>query len=132
MARWAAPVVMRRPLGTDAFRAHWLAHPVAVVFSGHDPARRPMTVELRVDDAVMTLDCADGDVRLRQGEATRPEVTLAGPPDAMLGVLTGQLDARSAATLGLDITGDARRLAGLRPIAMFAATASGRNERQQR
>ncbi|MGH9125134.1 MAG: winged helix-turn-helix transcriptional regulator [Acidimicrobiales bacterium] len=117
LARWAAPVVMRRPLGTDTFRAHWLAHPLAVVFAGHDPARRPMTVELRVDDAVMTLDSADGHVQLRPGEATRPEVTLAGPPDAILGVLTGQLDARNAATLGLDITGDARLLAELRPIA---------------
>lgn len=125
LARWAAPVVMRRPLGTDTFRAHWLAHPLAVVFAGHDRGRRPMTVELRFDDAVMTLESAAGHVRLRPGEATRPEVTLAGPPDATLGVLTGQLDARAAAALGLDITGEARRLAGLRPIPMSPVAAGG-------
>jgi DNA-binding HxlR family transcriptional regulator len=131
LARWAAPVVMRRPLGTDTFRSHWLAHPLAVIYAGSDPARRPMTVEIHVDGAIMTLQSADGHVELRSGEATNPEVTVAGPPDAILGLLAGQLDASTATAVGLHITGHARYLAELRPTTLFRAAASDTNTNER-
>jgi len=124
LARWAVPVVMRRPLGTDTFRSHWLAHPLAVIYAGCDPARRPMTVEIHVDGDIMTLQSANGYVELRSGKATKPEVVLAGPPDAILGLLAGQLDASTAKAAGLDITGRVHHLAELRPTTLLRAATS--------
>lgn len=40
---------------------------------------------------------------------------LAGPPDAVLGLLAGYVDGPAAAELGVEIVGDARRLRRLRP-----------------
>jgi hypothetical protein len=43
-----------------------------------------------------------------------PDLVLAGPPDGIVGVLTGTLDQTSASDRGVSIQGDADRLAQLR------------------
>ncbi len=123
LARWSAPIVMGRPVGDDAFRSEWLAHPVAVIFDGIDPRRAPMRVEVRVGDKPMTVESANGEVRVRPGSAPSPEVILTGPPDAILGLLAGHIDAAAATEFGVQITGDGRRLTRLRPSPPVAPVA---------
>ena len=119
-ARWSAPVVMVRPASDDSFRAAWLAHPVSVLFEGVDERRPALIVEVRIDDEVATIESQAGKVTLRSDSLPAeplpsPDVVLDGPPDLILGLLAGYLDPRDAAQRGVAITGDARRLARLRP-----------------
>jgi DNA-binding HxlR family transcriptional regulator len=114
LARWAAPL-MAEPAGDDAFRSEWLSHPVKVLFEGVDPRRGRLTVEVRTGDAPMTIESADGEVRVHHGPAPSPDLVLTGPPDAIVGLLAGALDAAAAVERGVGIDGDARRLARLRP-----------------
>lgn len=115
LARWSAPVVMAEPVGGDSFRAAWLIHPLAVIFEGLDPRRRPLIVEVRVGDEATTIESRNGEVRMRAGPPLSPDIVLDGPPDTILGLLAGHLDPDTAASSGVAITGDARRLARLRP-----------------
>lgn len=115
LARWAAPVVMTRPAGDDAFRSEWLTHPVGVLFGGIDERRAPLRVEVRSGEDAMTIESAGGAVAVRRGSPDRPDLVLDGPPDAVLGLLAGALDPETARALGIEITGDVRRLAGLGP-----------------
>jgi DNA-binding HxlR family transcriptional regulator len=118
LARWAAPVVMTRPAAGDSFRAHWLAHPVSVLFEGVDRRRQDMSVELVVGDAeALTLECRAGVVRLLPGRCPAPDLVLSGPPDALLGLVSGYLDPADAEALGVAVAGDPRRLRHLRPRA---------------
>jgi len=115
LARWAAPL-MAQPVGNDAFRGDWLAHPVKVIFEGTDPRRPNLTVEVRTGGAPVTIESAGGEVRVRPGPAPAPDLVLTGPPDGIVGLLAGKLDPTAAARRGVEIQGDARRLAKLRPV----------------
>jgi DNA-binding HxlR family transcriptional regulator len=115
LARWSAPVVMAKPVGDDSFRAAWLAHPVAVIFEGVDARRPDLIVEVRIGDEATTIESRGGRVTLRTGQPPSPDVVLDGRPDVIIGLLAGYLDPGAAARSGVAITGDARRLARLRP-----------------
>lgn len=115
LARWAAPVVMPRPAGSDAFRSEWLVHPVVVLFGGTDHRRPPMTVEVQIGESPMTLESRAGSVYVRPGAAVCPDVVLAGAPDVVMGLLAGLVHEDEAVEAGVSITGDAARLADLRP-----------------
>jgi DNA-binding HxlR family transcriptional regulator len=113
LARWAAPL-MAAPPADDAFRSAWLALPVAVIFDGIDPRRPRLTIELRTGEEPVTIESRNGQVRLQPGPAMSPDLVLAGPPDAIIGLLTGALDRTSAASRGVTTQGDLRQLARLR------------------
>lgn len=115
LARWGAPVVMTRPTGDDSYRADWLVHPVAVLFDGVDRRRAPLTVEVRVGGSAMTVTSREGRVTAAPGSAAAPDVVLAGPPDLLLGLLAGRIDATRAKQSGVQVTGDSRLLRRLRP-----------------
>jgi len=115
LARWSAPVVMANPAGDDSFRAAWLTHPVAVIFEGVDARRPALIVAVRIGDEAATIESRGGKVTLRPGQPPSPDIVLDGPPDVILGLLAGYLDPGAAARSGVVITGDARRLVGLRP-----------------
>lgn len=115
LARWSAPVVMASPASDDSFHAAWLAHPVAVIFEGIDARRPALIVEVRIGDEVTTIESRGGEVTFRLGRPPAPDIVLAGRPDAILGLLAGHLNPGAAVKNGVAITGDARRLARLRP-----------------
>jgi DNA-binding HxlR family transcriptional regulator len=115
LAHWAAPVMMTRPVGNDSFRSDWLAHAVAALFHGTDPLRPQAVIEVRTGDSPMTIESLGGRIEVRTGGHPSADVVVAGPPDAILGVLAGLLDIATAAELGVEATGDARLLRRLRP-----------------
>jgi len=120
VARWAGPL-MATPPGDDAFRSAWLALPVAVIFDGVDSRRPRLTIEVRTGDAPVTIESRNGQVRVEPRPAMFPDLVLAGPPEGIIGLLTGALDETSAARQGVKIQGDVRQLAKLRTLPKTAS-----------
>ncbi|HTD63638.1 MAG TPA: winged helix-turn-helix transcriptional regulator [Verrucomicrobiae bacterium] len=118
LGRWANPL-MKRPLGNDEFRSHWLTHPIHVLYEGVDKRRPRLVIEVDTGDAPMTIASANGTVRVVPGRPASPDLVLSGPPDGIIGLLAGMRDRASVAKV--TITGDARKLAGLRPHPVGAA-----------
>lgn len=114
LGRWAGPL-MAQPRGEDHFRMSWLHHMIIARFDGHDPHRRDLTVELCSEGEAFTLISSNGRVHLASGRSVAPDVTLAGPPDAMVGVLLGRISPADAAARGVTAKGTLERLQGLRP-----------------
>jgi DNA-binding HxlR family transcriptional regulator len=113
LARWGAPL-MDEMEDTDTFRSEWLDFPVAIMFGGVEPDRPPLVVELRAGDSPVTMESAHGEVRFRPGPASSPDIVLTGPPDVVVGLLSGRLDQKRAEELGASVLGDPSPLARLR------------------
>jgi len=88
---------------------------VVARFEGMDPRRRDVTVELWCDDEPVTLISAGGRVHLAPGKAAAPDVTLAGPADAVVGLLLGRISRTEAEARTVSAAGNLRKLKGLRP-----------------
>jgi DNA-binding HxlR family transcriptional regulator len=114
IGRWASPLMGTIADG-DAFRSHWMIHPVAALFPDVDPARPELSIEVRCGDEPMTIRSAEGGVSVQPGRAAAPDVVLTGPPDATIGLLARQIDAAEAKARGVAITGNPRLLRRLRP-----------------
>lgn len=115
LGRWAGPL-MARPRGEDHYRPNWLRHMVIARFEGVDPLRKDLTVELRCDDEPpVTLISARGRVHLVPGAEADPDVRIAGPQEAVVGLLLGRIPRAEAESRGVTAAGEIRRLPGLRP-----------------
>jgi hypothetical protein len=73
-------------------------------------------VAIDTADAPMTLESANGRVRVVPGRHPTPDVVLSGPPDGIIGVLAGKHDRPAVAKV--TVKGDARKIARLRPHAV--------------
>jgi hypothetical protein len=93
-----------------AFRSHWLALPLGLFLTDHQPDRPPITILIETGDQPLLIETIEGGVRVRPGTAPNPDVTLGGSPQAVLGVLTGRLDLAAARQQGLKIDGDPEAL----------------------
>lgn len=67
----------------EEFRPEWLAVALAALL----PRRRRGRVEIRTDGGVVSIDGG----RVAMGPLDDPQATVEGPPDAILGVASGQL-----------------------------------------
>jgi DNA-binding HxlR family transcriptional regulator len=114
IGQWASPLMGSIADG-DAFRSHWIVHPVAALFPGVDRARPELTIEVRCGNEPRTIRSTGGRVSVQPGRAAAPDLVLTGPPDATIGLLAQQIDAAEAKARGLAITGDVRLLRRLRP-----------------
>jgi DNA-binding HxlR family transcriptional regulator len=112
LGRWARPLMgqMKRD---DEFRSHWLIHPIHVLYEGVDRRRPRLVVEVDTADAPMTLESANGRVRVVHGRHPSPDIVLSGPPDGIIGMLAGKHDRPAVAKVR--VKGDARKIAKLRP-----------------
>lgn len=114
LGRWAGPL-MARPRGDDHFQPSWLHHMVVARFDGHDPDRADLTVELRTDGEVFTLESIDGNVTLANGRSTSSDIILTGPSEPVVAYLLGRITSTAAHAAGVSVRGDRSRLGGLRP-----------------
>lgn len=115
LGTWARPL-MGRMERDDEFRSHWLVHPIHVLYEGVDRRRPRLNVGIDTADAPMTLESANGRVRVVRGRHPSPDVVLSGPPDGIIGVLAGKHDRPAVAKV--TVTGDRRKIAKLRPHAV--------------
>ncbi|MFD7898746.1 winged helix-turn-helix transcriptional regulator [Streptomyces sp. NPDC059743] len=100
----------------DAFQAQWLAYAPAWFTTDADPDGPPAVIQLVADGELAVIELRDGRVHARLGRATDPDLTLEGPPRAVLGLLTGKIDLGLATQLGLSATGHRDLLTRLRPV----------------
>jgi DNA-binding HxlR family transcriptional regulator len=105
LVRWAAPLMLAGQ-GTDAFRARWLELPLELMFGGIDPGRPNIQIEVRTADEVLTLTSAAGSVEVRSGPAPSPDVVVTGPPELIVGLMSGALDKDIAVSQGVHILGN--------------------------
>lgn len=122
IGRWAYPLMGPIADG-ETFRSHWIVHPVAALFPGVDPARPELTIEVRCNDQPMTIRSTKGRVSVEPGQAAAPDLVLTGPPDAVVGLLAGRMNADEAKGFGLAVTGDAGLLRHLPPTVAPEAAA---------
>ncbi len=100
----------------DKFQARWLAYAPAWFTTDADPSAPPATIQLDASGEQAVIELGDGQVRTRVGRIADPDLTLAGPPRAILGLLTGVIDLDLAFNLGLTATGRRDVLTRLRPV----------------
>jgi DNA-binding HxlR family transcriptional regulator len=113
LVRWGAPLMLAGQ-GTDAFRARWLELPLDLMFGGIDPGRPNVQIEVRTADEALTLTSAAGSVEVRTGPAPSPDVVVSGPPELIVGLMSGALDKDVALSQGVSILGDFAEVERLR------------------
>jgi len=106
---WGAPL-LAKSAKNDSFRSHWLALPAKLHLRDTAPGRPAISIELRTGDEPVTLETADGGVRLRPGAAVNPDLVLNGPHKVVLDLLFGKIDWSAARAGGLEHEGNPKVL----------------------
>jgi DNA-binding HxlR family transcriptional regulator len=125
LGRWGAQSMhARRPEQT--LRSGW----IGVALRGFaNPAAEPSaegTVELRLEDAVLHVRLAGGEIVIGNGPAAAPELVLTTANDLLLALLAGVLAPQDAIAAGLvEIEGDDRLLPALLEAIPFPAVTTG-------
>ena len=117
LGRWGGDLMGPRSDG-ESFRSHWLALPFELYLTDRTPERPPVTLQVLSGDEpliVDTVDAVDGGVRTRSGVVDDPDAVVSGPPDLVLGLLTGWITLADARRRGLHYRGDPKVLSRLRP-----------------
>jgi DNA-binding HxlR family transcriptional regulator len=113
LGRWGTPLMAERA-PDDVFRGEWLALQAALYLAEAAPGHPPVTIEVRTGEESMLIESADGKISTRPGTADHPDAVLTGPPQLILGVLSGLLDPDEAQRRGLRYEGDLEALHGMR------------------
>lgn len=108
----------------EAFQAKWLAYAPAWFTVDADPDGPPATIQLDGEGERAVIELGDGAVRSRTGDEERPDLSLTGPPRAVLGAVLGIIDVEMAKTIGLRTRGDLGLLQRLQPVPAEATSAT--------
>jgi DNA-binding HxlR family transcriptional regulator len=108
LGRWGIPL-MAETTPEEQYRSYWLQLPVELYLAA-PPEQEPTTIEVRAGDQPMLIEASDGAITTRPGTSEHPDAALSGPPQLVLGVLTGQLDPNEAIEQGLAFDGDRQAL----------------------
>ena len=111
LARWGAPL-MTEPDEQDAYRGRWLA---SLLLRDRTPDEPPVTIEFRTGEEAVTVETREGTVHTHPGAAETPDLILTGPPQLLVGVLTGRLNLATARARGLQTRGNTKILSRLLP-----------------
>jgi DNA-binding HxlR family transcriptional regulator len=111
LGRWGAPLMME-PDEQDAYRGRWLA---SLLLSDRTPDEPPVTIEFRTGEEAITVQTHEGSVHTHAGPAEKPDLILTGPPQLLVGVVTGQVKLTTARARGLQTRGNAKILSRLLP-----------------
>jgi DNA-binding HxlR family transcriptional regulator len=114
LARWGLRFMAdERP--DDVFQAQWLAYAPVWFAADADPDAPPAVIQLSAGDQDAVVELGDGQVHARVGRADHPDLILAGPPRAIMGLLAGVIDVELASQLGLEVRGRRDLLNRLQP-----------------
>ena len=111
---------MAAPADTDEFRSQWFAYPVEFFLRDRDPEAPPASIELRTGADPAVIEVSGGAVRFRVGSVPAPDLVLAGRPQLIAALITGQLTAAEVAARGLEISGEVGVLDRILPAATAA------------
>jgi DNA-binding HxlR family transcriptional regulator len=113
LGRWGGPLLGKRK-PTDEFHPHWLALAARRHLRDGQPDQPATCIELRCGDKALTIEADHGIVRTRPGPSDRAALVLDGPPELLVGAMTGRVPLTEAARAGLKIQGDRRALSRFR------------------
>jgi DNA-binding HxlR family transcriptional regulator len=105
----------------DRFRSHWFRFPASLFLHDNDPEGPAVSVQLSVEDQPAVIEAAGGEIRTRPGTVESPDLELAGPPQLIMGLLSGGMSVKDARTAGMTITGSVAVLDRLRRLPTTAA-----------
>jgi DNA-binding HxlR family transcriptional regulator len=111
LGRWGLPL-MAETTAEEEYRSYWLSLPVEVFLA--DETHVPTTIEVRAGERPMLIEARDGTVSTRPGTSERPDAVLSGPPQLVLGLISGALGHEDAVSRGVRFEGDPKTLARLR------------------
>ena len=114
LGRWGGPMV-RRPIGENEFRSHWLAIPLGTHLKDRNPDAPEQTIEIRTADQPVVVKVGRGKVDVRPGKAEHPDLTLTGTASQVLGLLLNELAFADAKQRGLKVEGDTKVLQRVQP-----------------
>jgi DNA-binding HxlR family transcriptional regulator len=97
----------------EGLQPSWLPNSLRVVLQ--PPADAAMTVQLRSEGYAFRLEVAGGRIEAERGEAAAPDLTIAGPPRAVLGALILGEEAGGE----VEITGDREAFEALRAMVVL-------------
>jgi len=103
---WWGLRYMAGPADADEFRGQWFAYVVEFFLRDRDPDGPPATIELRTEADPAVIEVSGGEVRFRVGSAPHPDLVLAGRPQLIDALISGQLSADEVTAYGLEISGD--------------------------
>jgi DNA-binding HxlR family transcriptional regulator len=103
---WWGLRYMAGPAEGDEFRSHWFTYPVDFFLRDREPSAPPAAIELRTGADTAVVEVSGGAVSVRVGTVPSPDLVLAGRPQLINALFTGQLSAAAAAARGLEISGD--------------------------
>ena len=112
LALWGAPLMI--DLVAGEFRDHWLPLIAGTYLTDGEPHGPAIEIQLDPETEPAILATRGGGVEVRTGISEQPALTIAGPPTAVAGVLTGQLTLDEARDAGLICTGDLAALGRIR------------------
>ena len=119
LTRWGLPLMVdQNP--DDAVRSHWLASALQMLLTDHRPGAGAVRVVLDTGDQPILVETRDGAVHTRVGPADAADLTLAGEPRPIMGLLLGLLDLDAAGAAGVTCEGDPAVLERLGADTAFA------------
>src|SRR4051794_6269246 len=124
LMRWGMPL-MREEDPADSVQSHWVAGALEWMLVDRRPDRQSAALELRTGDHPISVELKDGAVDVRLGSLENPDAILAGPPNAILGVIFGLHDLAAAEALGGTFEGDPTILGRLGVLPTDVVNATG-------
>jgi DNA-binding HxlR family transcriptional regulator len=115
LTRWGLPLMTEQG-PEDAVRSHWLAFALELMLTDRTPAVPPVTIALRTGDQPIVIEVNGGVVRTRLGAAESADLTLAGAPKPILGVLFGLIELADAQAVGITCEGETEILDRVRGL----------------
>lgn len=113
LVRWGRHWMLRGGEG-DHFRAPWLLLALRALTETARPPLPALTAAVHTGGATLGLHSSEDRVVVREGRPARADLTIAGEPDALLGLFAGALTPeRAAEHASLDIRGSTRKLRSL-------------------
>ena len=116
LGRWGVPFMAEGPYEGDEFRSRWLAWPAENFLQDGEPDAPPVTIELNAGGEPVVIEVGAGKVQARPGTVAEPDASLSGSPHALLGVLSGQLDLKTARARGLEVRGEEKVIRRVQPL----------------
>ncbi len=110
LARWGIPYVEVTPAPGDEFRPYWYPFSVSTFLRDRDPDAPPATLQLVTPIGSWAIAVGPDGPDVREGIAVEPDLTLEGPAQLILGLLSGARTLDEARATGLTVTGDAALL----------------------
>jgi DNA-binding HxlR family transcriptional regulator len=113
LGRWGMPL-MAETTPEEEYRSYWLSLPVEQSLAVGD-SEEQTTIEVRAGERPMLIEARDGTVSTRAGTSDHADAVLSGPPQLVLGLITGALEHDDAVSRGLRFEGAPEALERLRP-----------------